>query len=58
MHSGSGGGAAVGGNGYEDVAAARRGRFRVTSSTPAGPPETTLGRFRLMPTCKSSQATT
>ncbi|XP_030572229.1 uncharacterized protein LOC115770918 isoform X3 [Drosophila novamexicana] len=50
MHSGSGGGAAVGGNGYEDVAAARRGRFRVTSSTPAGPPETTLGRFRLMPT--------
>ncbi|KPU72732.1 uncharacterized protein Dana_GF23161, isoform F [Drosophila ananassae] len=48
MHS-SVGGAAGGGN-YEDVAAARRGRFRVTSSTPQGPPETTLGRFRLMPT--------
>ncbi|XP_044314343.1 uncharacterized protein LOC108044687 isoform X2 [Drosophila rhopaloa] len=48
MHS-SAGGAAGGGN-YEDVAAARRGRFRVTSSTPQGPPETTLGRFRLMPT--------
>ncbi|XP_070072840.1 uncharacterized protein SNF4Agamma isoform X2 [Drosophila takahashii] len=45
----SAGGAAGGGN-YEDVAAARRGRFRVTSSTPQGPPETTLGRFRLMPT--------
>lgn len=42
----------VGGSNYEDVAAARRGRFRVTSSTPQGPPETTLGRFRLMPTCK------
>lgn len=42
-----------GGGGYEEVAAARRGRFRVTSSaTPQGPPETTLGRFRLMPTCK------
>ncbi|XP_037946738.1 uncharacterized protein LOC119678764 isoform X2 [Teleopsis dalmanni] len=37
------------GGGYEEVAAARRGRFRVTS-TPQGPPETTLGRFRLMPT--------
>lgn len=41
----------TGGGGYEEVAAARRGRFRVTS-TPQGPPETTLGRFRLMPTCK------
>ncbi|XP_039496101.1 uncharacterized protein LOC120454662 isoform X2 [Drosophila santomea] len=41
---------ASGGSNYEDVAAARRGRFRVTSSTPQGPPETTLGRFRLMPT--------
>ncbi|XP_017141566.1 uncharacterized protein LOC108155333 isoform X2 [Drosophila miranda] len=49
MHSSAGGGAAGGGN-YEDVAAARRGRFRITSSTPQGPPETTLGRFRLMPT--------
>ncbi|XP_075146523.1 SNF4/AMP-activated protein kinase gamma subunit isoform X2 [Haematobia irritans] len=39
----------TGGGGYEEVAAARRGRFRVTS-TPQGPPETTLGRFRLMPT--------
>ncbi|XP_017846477.1 uncharacterized protein LOC108602781 isoform X2 [Drosophila busckii] len=47
MHSGAGG-AAGGGGDYEEVAAARRGRFRVTSS--AGPPETTLGRFRLMPT--------
>ncbi|SPP88389.1 uncharacterized protein LOC117590124 isoform X2 [Drosophila guanche] len=49
MHSSAGEGAAGGGN-YEDVAAARRGRFRITSSTPQGPPETTLGRFRLMPT--------
>ncbi|XP_034485209.1 uncharacterized protein LOC117790064 isoform X2 [Drosophila innubila] len=49
MHSGAGGAAASGGD-YEEVTAARRGRFRVTSSTPAGPPETTLGRFRLMPT--------
>ncbi|XP_032593038.1 uncharacterized protein LOC6564447 isoform X2 [Drosophila grimshawi] len=49
MHSGTGG-AGAGGSGYEEVTAARRGRFRVTSSTPAGPPETTLGRFRLMPT--------
>ncbi|XP_017056913.1 uncharacterized protein LOC108098502 isoform X2 [Drosophila ficusphila] len=40
----------AGGGNYEDVAAARRGRFRVTSSTPQGPPETTLGRFRLIPT--------
>ncbi|XP_017104845.2 uncharacterized protein SNF4Agamma isoform X2 [Drosophila bipectinata] len=48
MHSSVGG--AGGGGNYEDVAAARRGRFRVTSSTPQGPPETTLGRFRLMPT--------
>ncbi|XP_023035717.1 uncharacterized protein LOC6650922 isoform X2 [Drosophila willistoni] len=45
MHSSAGGGGA-----YEDVAAARRGRFRVTSSSPQGPPETTLGRFRLIPT--------
>lgn len=50
MQSSAGG--ASGGSNYEDVAAARRGRFRVTSSTPQGPPETTLGRFRLMPTCK------
>lgn len=42
----------TGGGGYEEVAAARRGRFRVTSTQPQGPPETTLGRFRLMPTCK------
>ncbi|XP_051862497.1 uncharacterized protein LOC117575802 isoform X2 [Drosophila albomicans] len=49
MQSGAGGAAASGGD-YEEVTAARRGRFRVTSSTPAGPPETTLGRFRLMPT--------
>ncbi|XP_017034355.3 uncharacterized protein SNF4Agamma isoform X2 [Drosophila kikkawai] len=48
MHSSAGG--ATGGGNYEDVAAARRGRFRITSSTPQGPPETTLGRFRLMPT--------
>ncbi|XP_043657026.1 uncharacterized protein LOC122622553 isoform X2 [Drosophila teissieri] len=48
MQSSAGG--ASGGSNYEDVAAARRGRFRVTSSTPQGPPETTLGRFRLMPT--------
>ncbi|KAM7362026.1 SNF4/AMP-activated protein kinase gamma subunit isoform 2-T4 [Cochliomyia hominivorax] len=40
----------TGGGGYEEVAAARRGRFRVTSTQPQGPPETTLGRFRLMPT--------
>lgn len=55
MQSGPGGaagGAAAGGNDYNEVTAARRGRFRVTSSTPSGPPETTLGRFRLMPTCK------
>lgn len=54
MQSGPGGaagGAAAGGD-YSEVTAARRGRFRVTSSTPSGPPETTLGRFRLMPTCK------
>ncbi|KAH8406749.1 hypothetical protein KR222_008810, partial [Zaprionus bogoriensis] len=49
MQSGAGGAAASGAD-YEEVAAARRGRFRVTSSTPTGPPETTLGRFRLMPT--------
>ncbi|KRG01706.1 uncharacterized protein Dmoj_GI10142, isoform E [Drosophila mojavensis] len=49
MPSGAGG-AAAGGGGYEEVTAARRGRFRVTSSQPAGPPETTLGRFRLIPT--------
>lgn len=41
-----------GGNGYEEVAAARRGRFHVTSTAAQGPPETTFGRFRLMPTCK------
>ncbi|TMW48751.1 hypothetical protein DOY81_006176, partial [Sarcophaga bullata] len=35
----------TGGGGYEEVAAARRGRFRVTSTQPQGPPETTLGRF-------------
>lgn len=61
MQSGAGGGggggaaaaaAAAAGGDYNDVTAARRGRFRVTSSTPTGPPETTLGRFRLMPTCK------
>lgn len=34
--------------GLDEVAAARRGRFRVTSSS-SGPPETTLGRFRLVP---------
>lgn len=54
MQSGPGGaagGAAAGGD-YSEVTAARRGRFRVTSSQPSGPPETTLGRFRLMPTCK------
>ncbi|XP_039950288.1 uncharacterized protein LOC120767948 isoform X3 [Bactrocera tryoni] len=39
-----------GGNGYEEVAAARRGRFHVTSTAAQGPPETTFGRFRLMPT--------
>ncbi|XP_055849756.1 uncharacterized protein LOC129914492 isoform X2 [Episyrphus balteatus] len=37
-----------GSGGYDEVAAARRGRFRVTSAS-TGPPETTLGRFRLMP---------
>ncbi|XP_046805638.1 uncharacterized protein LOC111689008 [Lucilia cuprina] len=40
----------TGGGGYEEVADARRGRFRVTSTQQQGPPETTLGRFRLMPT--------
>lgn len=40
---------AVGGVSFQDevVQSARRGRFRV--SAPAGPPETKLGRFRLMP---------
>uniref|UniRef100_A0A1B0FGW3 Uncharacterized protein n=1 Tax=Glossina morsitans morsitans TaxID=37546 RepID=A0A1B0FGW3_GLOMM len=38
-----------GGGGYEEVAAAKRGRFRI-SSPAQGPPEATLGRFRLMPT--------
>ncbi|XP_054747684.1 uncharacterized protein LOC129253359 [Anastrepha obliqua] len=43
-------GGSGGGSGYEEVAAARRGRFHVTSTTAQGPPETTFGRFRLMPT--------
>ncbi|CAD6991588.1 unnamed protein product [Ceratitis capitata] len=43
-------GGSGGGNGYEEVAAARRGRFHVTSTAAQGPPETTFGRFRLMPT--------
>lgn len=34
--------------GTEEVATSRSGRFRV-SSAPSGPPETTLGRFRLIP---------
>lgn len=40
-----GGGAAGDG---DASAAARSGRFRVSSAN-AGPPETTLGRFRLIP---------
>ncbi|XP_036331277.1 uncharacterized protein LOC118742948 [Rhagoletis pomonella] len=43
-------GGSGGGSGYEEVAAARRGRFHVTSTAAQGPPETTFGRFRLMPT--------
>ncbi|XP_055644866.1 uncharacterized protein LOC129780533 [Toxorhynchites rutilus septentrionalis] len=35
-------------NGLDDGSATRRGRFRV-SAPPAGPPETTVGRFRLIP---------
>lgn len=35
-------------DGAEEVATSRAGRFRV-SSAPSGPPETTLGRFRLIP---------
>ncbi|KXJ76290.1 hypothetical protein RP20_CCG009960 [Aedes albopictus] len=35
-------------NGLDDVSSTRRGRFRV-SAPPAGPPETTVGRFRLVP---------
>ncbi|EAT39554.1 AAEL008659-PA [Aedes aegypti] len=35
-------------NGIDDVSTTRRGRFRV-SAPPAGPPETTVGRFRLVP---------
>lgn len=34
--------------GLDDVTS-RKGRFRVSSSNTAGPPETTLGRFRLIP---------
>lgn len=43
---------AVGGVSFQDEVAqsARKGRFRV--SAPAGPPETKLGRFRLMPSGK------
>uniref|UniRef100_A0A182F852 Uncharacterized protein n=1 Tax=Anopheles albimanus TaxID=7167 RepID=A0A182F852_ANOAL len=33
---------------YDDGATTRRGRFRV-SAPPTGPPETTVGRFRLIP---------
>lgn len=44
----TGDGAVGGDGGYDDVAAARRGRFRVTPPS-SGPPETTLGRFRLIP---------
>lgn len=32
----------------DELPASRAGRFRV-SSAPSGPPETTLGRFRLIP---------
>lgn len=35
-------------SGSDDGSATRRGRFRV-SAPPAGPPETTVGRFRLVP---------
>lgn len=32
-----------------EEASSRKGRFRVTSSSSSGPPETTSGRFRLTP---------
>lgn len=35
-------------SGSDEGSATRRGRFRV-SAPPAGPPETTVGRFRLVP---------
>lgn len=34
--------------GTEEDSASRAGRFRISSSS-SGPPETTLGRFRLTP---------
>uniref|UniRef100_A0A182NSA7 Uncharacterized protein n=1 Tax=Anopheles dirus TaxID=7168 RepID=A0A182NSA7_9DIPT len=33
---------------YDDGSTTRRGRFRVSAPSP-GPPETTVGRFRLIP---------
>lgn len=35
-------------DGSDEASTSRAGRFRV-SSAPSGPPETTLGRFRLIP---------